>query len=70
MMGASSFDDLIKGGKAKFEGDRKPFDQLRGLMVTFAPNFEMLPGTAPKAATAGPKPFEVPDLLPPNSAGD
>ncbi len=30
MMGASSFDDLIKAGKAKFDGDRKPFDQLRG----------------------------------------
>jgi alkyl sulfatase BDS1-like metallo-beta-lactamase superfamily hydrolase len=70
MMGASSFDDLIKAGKAKFEGDRKPFDQLRSLMVVFHPNFEMLPGTAPKAPTAGPKPFEVPDLLPPNSAGD
>jgi alkyl sulfatase BDS1-like metallo-beta-lactamase superfamily hydrolase len=70
MMGASTFDDLIKAGKAKFEGDRKPFDQLRSLMVVFHPNFEMLPGTAPKAPTAGPKPFEVPDLLPPDSAGD
>jgi len=44
MMGASTFDDLINAGKAKFEGDRKPFDQLRGLMVSFAPNFEILPG--------------------------
>jgi hypothetical protein len=35
MMGASTFDDLIKAGKAKFEGDRKPFDQLRSLMVVF-----------------------------------
>jgi linear primary-alkylsulfatase len=70
MMGANSFDDLIKAGKAKFEGDRKPFDQLRGLMVVFSPNFEILPGTAPKAPTAGPKPFEVPDLLPPDAAGD
>ncbi len=70
MMGASTFDDLIKAGKAKFEGDRKPFDQLRSLMVVFHPNFEMLPGTAPKAPTAGPKPFEVPDLLPPDAAGD
>ena len=30
MMGSASFDDLIKAGKAKFDGDRKPFDQLRG----------------------------------------
>ncbi|MBK7676051.1 alkyl sulfatase dimerization domain-containing protein [Accumulibacter sp.] len=70
MMGASTFDDLIKAGKAKFEGDRKPFDQLRSLMVVFHPNFEILPGTAPKVPSAGGKPFEVPDLLPPNSAGD
>ena len=70
MMGTSTFDDLIKAGKAKFDGDRKPFDQLRGLMVTFAPNFEILPGTAPKSPSAGLKAFEVPELLPPNSAGD
>jgi len=70
MMGASTFDDLIKAGKAKFDGDRKPFDQLRGLMVTFAPNFEILPGTADQAPTAGLKAFEVPDLLPPDAAGD
>jgi len=70
MMGASSFDDLIKAGKAKFDGDRKPFDQLRGLLVTFTPNFEILPGTAPKTPSPGPKPFEMPDAFPPESAGD
>ena len=70
MMGTSSFDDLIKVGKAKFEGDRKSFDQLRGILVAFAPNFEILPGTAAKAPSPSAKPFEVPDLLPPNAAGD
>ena len=70
MMGANTFDDLVKDGKAKFEGDRKPFDQLRSLMVSFTPNFEILPGTAAKKPTPGAKPMEVPDLLPPNSAGD
>jgi linear primary-alkylsulfatase len=65
MMGVNSFDDLIKAGKAKFDGDRKPFDQLRGLMVSFTPNFEILPGTAPKTPTTGPKPFELPDMMPP-----
>lgn len=65
MMGVNSFDDLIKAGKAKFDGDRKPFDQLRGLMVSFAPNFEILPGTAPKTPTKEAKPFELPDMLPP-----
>ena len=70
MMGTSTFDDQIKAGKAKFEGDRKPFDQLRGLMVAFPPNFEILPGTAAKKPTPSAKPFEVPDLLPPDAAGD
>ena len=64
MMGVNSFDDLIQAGKAKFDGDRKPFDQLRGLMVSFTPNFEILPGTAPKTPTKGPKPFELPDMMP------
>ncbi len=63
MMGVSSFDDLIKAGKAKFEGDRKPFDQLRALMVPFTPNFEILPGTAPKQPASPPKPFEVVDQI-------
>jgi hypothetical protein len=66
----NTFDDLVKDGKAKFEGDRKPFDQLRSLMVSFTPNFEILPGTAAKKPTPGAKPMEVPDLLPPDSAGD
>ncbi len=69
-MNASSSGKRIKAGKAKFDGDRKPFDQLRGLMVTFAPNFEIPPATAAKAPTAGLKAFEVPDLLPPDAAGD
>jgi len=65
MMGVNSFDDLIKAGKAKFDGDRKPFDQLRGLMVSFTPNFEILPGTAPKTPMKALQPFELPDMMPP-----
>ena len=70
MMGTSTFDDLLKAGKAKFDGDRKGFDQLRGLLVSFAPNFEILPGTAAKTPSKGLKPFEMPDLAPPDAAGD
>ena len=70
MMGTSTFDDLLKAGKAKFDGDRKGFDQLRGLLVAFAPNFEILPGTAAKTPAKGLKPFEMPDLAPPDAAGD
>ena len=70
MMGQNSFDDLIASGKAKFSGDRKGFDQLRGILVSFAPNFEILPGTAAKTSSKGLKPFEIPDLAPPDAAGD
>jgi len=72
MMGVSTFDDLIKAGKATFEGDRKPFDQLRGLMVSFTPNFEILPGTAAVKTATPPdtNPLKVPDLAPADSAGD
>jgi alkyl sulfatase BDS1-like metallo-beta-lactamase superfamily hydrolase len=65
MMGVASFDDLIKEGKAKFEGDRSGFDQLRSTLVVFTPDFEILPGTAPKQKTDAPKPFEVRDLVNP-----
>jgi alkyl sulfatase BDS1-like metallo-beta-lactamase superfamily hydrolase len=59
MMGAASFDDLIAAGKAKFEGNRTGFDQLRSILVPFTPDFEILPGTAPKQRAGSPKPFEV-----------
>jgi alkyl sulfatase BDS1-like metallo-beta-lactamase superfamily hydrolase len=65
MMGVASFDDLIRAGKAKFDGDRSGFDQLRAILVPFTPDFEILPGTAPKQRAAPPKPFEVRDLVNP-----
>ena len=47
MMGVASFDQLASEGKARMEGDRTVIDNLRNLMVTFTPDFEVLPGTAP-----------------------
>jgi alkyl sulfatase BDS1-like metallo-beta-lactamase superfamily hydrolase len=47
MMGAASFDQLADEGKARFDGDRAVIHKLRDLMVTFTPDFEILPGTAP-----------------------
>jgi alkyl sulfatase BDS1-like metallo-beta-lactamase superfamily hydrolase len=63
MMGVASFDDLIAAGQAKFEGNRAGFDQLRAILVPFTPDFEILPGTAPKKASSAPKPFEVRGLV-------
>jgi alkyl sulfatase BDS1-like metallo-beta-lactamase superfamily hydrolase len=65
MMGLASFDDLIKDGRAKFEGDRSGFDQLRSVIVPFTPDFEILPGTAPQQRVEPPKPFEVRNLVNP-----
>jgi hypothetical protein len=70
MMGLASFDDLIKAGKAKFDGDRTALDQLRSSFTLFTPDFEILPGTAAKEPSNAPKPFEVRDLVDPLLAGD
>ncbi|MGF1756729.1 MBL fold metallo-hydrolase [Photobacterium sagamiensis] len=45
MMGAVTFDEQIKSGKAKLEGDNKPFEQLKTMLVHFTPDFELMPGT-------------------------
>ena len=61
MAGKATFDDLIAAGKAKFTGDRKPFDQLKSTLVQFTPDFELMPGTKPSKAITGTKtndPFE------------
>jgi alkyl sulfatase BDS1-like metallo-beta-lactamase superfamily hydrolase len=65
MMGVASFDDLLKEGAAKFDGNRAGFDQLRSILVLFTPDFEILPGTAPQKPVEAPKPFQVPDLVAP-----
>lgn len=52
MAAQTTFDDLVAAGKAKLEGDRTGFDQLRGILVQFTPDFEMMPGTRPAAPAA------------------
>jgi alkyl sulfatase BDS1-like metallo-beta-lactamase superfamily hydrolase len=64
MMGVSSFDAMAKSGKAKFEGNPKPFAEFGKLLVTFTPDFEILPGTAPvksgSTSIGQGKPFQAP----------
>ena len=57
MMGAISFDDQIKSGKAKMEGDSKPYEQLKTMLVQFDMGFEILPGTGSKDLTPENKAF-------------
>jgi len=60
MMGQKSFEDLRKEGLAKFSGNSKPIDQLRGLMVQFTPDFAVFPGTRnARPAPATTKPFQM-----------
>jgi alkyl sulfatase BDS1-like metallo-beta-lactamase superfamily hydrolase len=77
LMGAASFDDLVKSGKATLAGDRKPFDLLLGIMVAFTPDFEIMPAATarPPRATSEDRsgnanPLKLPDMAPPNAAGD
>jgi alkyl sulfatase BDS1-like metallo-beta-lactamase superfamily hydrolase len=67
MAGKASFDELIQAGKAKFEGDRKPFDQLRSTLTRFTPDFEMMPGTraAPSQPHSVKDPMQAPELAHP-----
>jgi alkyl sulfatase BDS1-like metallo-beta-lactamase superfamily hydrolase len=61
MMGAATFDQLAAEGKARFDGDRAVIGKLRDLMVTFTPDFEILPGTAPTQRQVPPgRPFALP----------
>jgi alkyl sulfatase BDS1-like metallo-beta-lactamase superfamily hydrolase len=58
MMGAISFDEQIEAGKATLIGDRKPYQQLKTMLVQFDIGFEILPGTSAKDESAAIKPFE------------
>ena len=67
MMGAVSFDDQIAAGKARLEGDRSPYDDLKGMLVHFDLGFEMLPGTGATDLTPEQEPFQQEE--PGNTAG-
>jgi len=58
MMGAVSFDDQIKAGKATLEGNREVYEQLKTLLVHFDLGFEIMPGTGAKDLTPEEKPFQ------------
>ena len=62
MMGAVSFDEQIKSGKAKLKGDKKPYDELKSMLVHFDLGFEILPGTGAKDLTPEENPFKQEEL--------
>jgi len=58
MMGKASFDEQIANGKAKLDGDRKPYEDLKDMLVQFNMGFEVLPGTGGTSLTAPKNTFE------------
>jgi alkyl sulfatase BDS1-like metallo-beta-lactamase superfamily hydrolase len=65
MLGVASFDSLAEEGRARFDGDRTAIHKLRDLMVTFTPDFEFIPGSAPERRQVPPgRPFVLPDPTP------
>ncbi|TPE62858.1 MBL fold metallo-hydrolase [Sandaracinobacter neustonicus] len=61
MMGVKGFEQLEAEGKAKFEGNREPFNQLRSILTLFNPDFEVFPHTAnARPVPTGLKPFQMP----------
>ena len=67
MGGQTTFETLLAEGKAKFDGDRKAFDQLKSTLTIFKPDFELIPGTKAKKqdSNSAPKakdPFAAQDM--------
>jgi alkyl sulfatase BDS1-like metallo-beta-lactamase superfamily hydrolase len=46
MTGQMTFDELVAEGRATLEGDAEVLRQLMSTLVTFTPDFEMMPGTS------------------------
>ena len=59
MMGAVTFDEQIKSDRAKLEGKREPYEQLKTMLVQFDLGFEMMPGTGAKDLTPKENPFQA-----------
>jgi hypothetical protein len=67
MMGSVSFDEQIALGKAKLDGNRQVYEDLKTMLVHFDLGFEMMPGTGDADLTPEQEPFEAEE--PANSAG-
>jgi alkyl sulfatase BDS1-like metallo-beta-lactamase superfamily hydrolase len=67
MMGVISFDEQIVSGKAKLDGDRQVYEDLKSMLVHFDLGFEMMPGTGDTDLTPEQEPFEAEE--PANTAG-
>ena len=67
MMGAATFDQQIAAGKAKLDGNRDVYEQLKTTLVQFELGFEMMPGTKKAEVKPDMSTFEQ---MPPAYNGD
>jgi alkyl sulfatase BDS1-like metallo-beta-lactamase superfamily hydrolase len=67
MMGVAKFDDQIKNGKAKLDGNRKVYEQIKTTLVQFELGFEIMPGTKKAEVKPDMSTFEQ---MPPAYNGD
>ncbi len=67
MMGAATFDQQIAAGKAKLDGNRDVYKQLKTTLVQFELGFEMMPGTKKAEVKPDMSTFEQ---MPPAYNGD
>lgn len=71
MGGQTTFEQLASAGKARFDGDKSKFDQLKSTMTTFTPDFELIPGTQiskPRTQTQTNDPLQI--INPAPTAGE
>ena len=61
MMGAVSFDEQISAAKARLEGSRQVYEQLKPMLVHFDLGFEIMPGTGARDLTPSRTSFEQKD---------
>ena len=64
-----TLESLFASGKATYQGDLKPLEQLKSMMVRFTPDFEIMPGTRPAKAAGSPEKNPFKQDEPANSAG-
>jgi len=62
MMGVIGFDEQISAGKAKLEGNRQVYEDIKNLLVHFDLGFQIMPGTGAKDLTPAQKTFEQEEL--------
>ncbi len=58
MMGAVNFDDQIAAGKAKLNGNKAVYEQLKSTLAQFELGFELMPGTGDASLSPKRTPFQ------------